>query len=63
MAWRARRTWRKEAGWVTANEQRLAQRQKKLAGGSPGGRIERRAERKETGSRWHGVIDNGDFRL
>ena len=50
MAWQARSAWRKEAGWVTADEQRLAQRQKKLAGGSPGRRIEWREKRLDHGS-------------
>ena len=54
----ARSAWRKEAGWLghggrttwfTDRQQRLAQRQKKLAGGSPGRRIERREKRLDHG--------------
>ena len=64
MAWQARSAWRKEAGWVTADEQRLAAPSAAIK--EVGWRItgqENRVERKETGSRQHGVIDNGDCRL
>ena len=47
---------RRLAGWVTADEQRqqrLAQRQKKLAGGSPGRRIERRLDHGGTERRFN----------
>ena len=60
LPWQARSPWRKEAGWLghsgqtawfTDRQQHLAQRQKKLAGGSPGRRIERREKRLDHGAR------------